>query len=151
MTAFRANSFIRWSLQIINGLVPGESQGVIRMLGFKLDIWDYLTFAVLLALIGAFLTAAVFVLGLPGRIAIARKHPDADAIKLMGWLGFLAIVPWMQAFMWAFKPTSVVDIRYFPKQEQESIHEMIAKMQGNSATDPKLESNQSETKYDPQP
>jgi hypothetical protein len=33
------------------------------------------------------------------------------AINTMGWLGFLAVVPWMQAFMWAFKPTDVVDIR----------------------------------------
>jgi hypothetical protein len=100
------------------------------MLGFKLDAWDYLTFAVVVALIGAFLAAAVFVLGLPGRIAIARKHPDADAINIMGWLGFLAVVPWMQAFMWAFKPTQVVDIRYFPKEEQHNIEAMIAQMKG---------------------
>ena len=97
------------------------------MLGFKLDLWDYLTFAVIVALIAAFLTVAVFVLGLPGRIAIARKHPDADAINIMGWLGFMAVVPWMQAFVWAFKPTQVVDIRYFPKQEQENISEMPRK------------------------
>src|SRR5271154_137436 len=118
------------------------------MLGFKLDLWDYLTFLVLLALVGAFLAAAVFVLGLPGRIAIARKHPDADAINLMGWLGFLAIVPWMQAFMWAFKPTNVVDIRYFPKQEQENIDEMIAKMKGKTAIEPKPGSKESGTKAD---
>src|SRR5271157_698138 len=104
------------------------------MLGFKLDIWDYLTFAVILALVAAFLAIAVFVLGLPGRIAIARKHPDADAINIMGWLGFLAVVPWMQAFIWAFKPTQVVDIRYFPRQEQENIVEMLARMKGETAT-----------------
>jgi hypothetical protein len=102
------------------------------MLGFHLTIWDYLTFLVALALIGAFLTVAVLVLGLPGRIAIARKHPDADAINIMGWLGFLAVVPWMQAFMWAFKPTSVVDIRYFPKQEQQNIGEELARLKGNT-------------------
>ena len=63
------------------------------MIGFNLNLWDFLTFAVILALVGAFLTVAVLSLGLPGRIAIARKHPDADAINTMGWLGFLAIVP----------------------------------------------------------
>jgi len=105
------------------------------MLGFKLDLWDYLTFAVILALIGAFLAVTVFVLGLPGRIAIARKHPDADAINIMGWLGFLAVVPWMQAFMWAFKPTNVVDIRYFPRQEQESTDEMLARMKGTTPSE----------------
>src|SRR5437764_10550625 len=104
------------------------------MLGFKLDIWDALTFAVIFVLIGAFLTVAVLVLGLPGRIAIARKHPDAEAINTMGWLGFLAVVPWMQAFMWAFKPTDVVDIRYFPRQEQQNIDEEIARLKGSAGT-----------------
>jgi hypothetical protein len=112
------------------------------MLGFSLDIWDYLTFAVILALVGAFLVVAVFILGLPGRIAIARKHPDADAINTMGWLGFLAVVPWMQAFMWAFKPTDVVDIRYFPKQEQQNIDEGIARLKGKAIRANKVESDE---------
>jgi len=112
------------------------------MLGFKLDLWDYLTFVVLIALVGAFLAVAVFVLGLPGRIAIARKHPDADAINIMGYLGFLAVVPWMQAFMWAFKPTNVVDIRYFPKQEQQNISEMLAQMKSSTASKKKPEANE---------
>jgi Protein of unknown function (DUF3302) len=112
------------------------------MLGFKLDIWDYMTFAVVIALGGAFIAAAIFVLGLPGRIAIARKHPDAEAINIMGWLGFLAVVPWMQAFMWAFKPTNVVDIRYFPKQEQENISEMLAEMKSSAASKKKPEANE---------
>ena len=112
------------------------------MLGFDLDIWDYLTFLVVFALVGAFLTVAVLVLGLPGRIAIARKHPDADAIKIMGWLGFLAVVPWMQAFMWAFKPTDVVDIRYFPKQEQANIDQELAGLTGRTATAKKQDSEQ---------
>jgi hypothetical protein len=111
------------------------------MLGFELTIWDYLTFAVILALVADFLAIAVFILGLPGRIAIARKHPDADAINVMGWLGFLAVVPWMQAFMWAFKPTDVVDIRYFPKQEQQNINEEIARMKGTTAIEKKPEAD----------
>jgi hypothetical protein len=102
------------------------------MLGFNLDMWDLITFAVILVLVGAFLAVAVFILGLPGRIAMARKHPDADAINTMGWLGFMAVVPWMQAFMWAFKPTDVVDIRYFPKQEQQNIDEEIAQLKGKA-------------------
>jgi hypothetical protein len=113
------------------------------MLGFKLDLWDYLTFAVVVALIAAALASAVFILGLPGRIAIARKHPDAEAINIMGWLGFMAVVPWMQAFMWAFKPTQVVDIRYFPRQEQQNIGEMLAQMKSSPAPKGKPETHQS--------
>ena len=93
------------------------------MLGFELDFWDYITFATLIVLGAAFLVALVFILGLPGRIAIARKHPDAEAVNIMGWAGFLAIVPWMQAFIWAFKPTNVVDIRRYPKAEDAAIDE----------------------------
>ncbi len=116
------------------------------MLGFKLDMWDYLTFAVIFALIGAGLTVAVFILGLPGRIAIARKHPDADAINTMGWLGFMAVVPWMQAFMWAFKPTDVVDIRYFPRQEQQNIDENLARLTGKTTPGKNPELEPPETK-----
>lgn len=113
------------------------------MLGFDLDVWDYLTFLVIFALVGAFLVLAVLVLGLPGRIAIARKHPDADAINIMGWLGFIAVVPWMQAFMWAFKPTDVVDIRYFPKQERENIQEELTRLTGRPAAEKRPDSEQS--------
>ena len=110
------------------------------MLGFDLDAWDYLTFLVMFALFAAILAIAVFVLGLPGRIAIARKHPDADAINTMGWLGFLAVVPWMQAFMWAFKPTDVVDIRYFPRQEHQNIEEEMARLTGRPIAEKKVDS-----------
>ena len=102
------------------------------MLGFDLTFWDYVTFAVLIVLGAAFLVAFTFILGLPGRIAIARKNPDAEAINIMGWAGFLAVVPWIQAFIWAFKPTTVVDIRRFPKAEDTAIDEHIAKLRGES-------------------
>ena len=106
-------------------------------MGFELNFWDYLTFAVIFLCVVAFLAIAVFVLGLPGRIAIARRHPDADAVNLMGWLGFLAVVPWIQAFIWAFKPTNVIDIRYFPKQEQQDVNQMLAKLTGKSPSETK--------------
>jgi hypothetical protein len=99
-------------------------------MGFKVDGWDFITFASLFLLVVLFLAMLVFALGLPGRIAIARKHPEAEAVNLMGWLGFLAVIPWIQAFMWAFKSTSVVDIRYLPEEEQQNIREMLAKLKG---------------------
>ena len=102
------------------------------MFGFELDIWDYLAFAAIFALVIAGLAAAVFVLGLAGRIAISRKHPEAEAVNLMGWAGFLAIVPWIKALGWAFKPTDVIDIRYFPRREQQDIDEQIAKLTGKT-------------------
>lgn len=100
------------------------------MLGFHVGFWDYVTFLVLAILVAAGLAVAVFVLGLPGRIAIARRHPEADAVYLMGWIGFLAVVPWIQALGWAFKPTTVIDVRYLPKEERRDTDAMIAKLTG---------------------
>ena len=100
------------------------------LLGFKLDFWDYATFTVLMLLVLAGLITVVWLAGLPGRIAIARKHPDAEAVKMMGYAGFLAAVPWIQAFIWAFKPTDIVDIRRFPAAEAKGIDEEIARLSG---------------------
>ncbi len=48
----------------------------------------------------------------------------------MGWIGFIAVVPWIQGLIWAFRPTTVVDIRYLPKDEQRAIDAMIARLTG---------------------
>jgi hypothetical protein len=102
-------------------------------MGFKLDIWDYITFATIFVLVVGGVALLVFLMGLPGRIAIARKHPDAEAVNMMGWLGFLAVVPWMTAFIWSFKPTNIIDIRRTPREEKEAIDEIIARMSGKPA------------------
>jgi hypothetical protein len=109
------------------------------LLGFKLDFWDYATFVVLFLLVMSGLIFLVWLAGLPGRIAIARRHPDAEAVMLMGYAGFLPLVPWIQAFIWAYKPTDIVDIRRFPAQEAKGIDEEIARLSGKpvpTATNP---------------
>jgi hypothetical protein len=100
------------------------------LLGFSPDIWDYITFAAIAVIV--FAALAVFILGLPGRIAIARNHPDADAVNLMGWVGFVAVVPWIQALIWAFKPTDIIDIRNLPEAERRETQEMIERLKGNA-------------------
>ena len=99
------------------------------MLGFELDFWDYATFATAAAAGASLILIYIWIAGLPGRIAIARKHPDAEAVKLMGWAGLLpTVLPWIQAFIWAFKPTDIVDIRRLPKEEARAIDEDIARL-----------------------
>ena len=44
------------------------------LVGFHIGFWDYVTFASLFIIGAAFLGVVVLILGLPGRIAIARKH-----------------------------------------------------------------------------
>jgi hypothetical protein len=104
------------------------------LLGFKLDLWDFLTFGALFLVVAVFLVGLVWLAGLPGRIAIARKHPDAEAVMIMGYTGFLAAVPWIQAFIWAFKPTNIVDIRRMPREEAKGIAEEIARLSGQPTT-----------------
>ena len=102
-------------------------------MGFELDIWDYLTFATLFLTGFACVVAWIWLAGLPGRIAIARKHPDAEAVNLLGWAGLLpTIYPWIQAFIWAFKPTDIVDIRRFPREEARAVDQEIDRLAGGS-------------------
>jgi hypothetical protein len=105
---------------------------VAAVLGFELDVWDYVTFAALFVLVVAGTILVILIAGLPGRIAIARKHPEAEAVKIMGWAGLLPVWPWMQAFIWAFKPTDVVDIRRFPHEERQATDAEIARLTGNA-------------------
>src|SRR5215469_6468207 len=104
------------------------------LLGFHVGFWDYVTFGAIFVIVLAFLALAVFILGLPGRMAIARNHPEADAIYLMGWIGFLAVVPWIQALIWAFKPTDVIDIRRLPEETQRETEAMIARLSGQASS-----------------
>lgn len=103
------------------------------LLGFSLDFWDYATFVAIATCVVVGILFLVWMAGLPGRIAIARKHPEAEAVMLMGYAGFLVVVPWIQAFIWAFKPTDVVDIRRFPSEEARRTEEEIARLSGHPA------------------
>jgi len=104
------------------------------MLGFELDFWDYATFATVFLAGACGILTYIWIAGLPGRIALARKHPDAEAVKLMGWAGLLpTVLPWIQAFIWAFKPTDIVDIRRFPKEEAKAIDEEISRLKDESS------------------
>lgn len=100
-------------------------------MGFTIDFWDYMTFLVLAMSALAVLIVIFWIAGLPGKIAIARKHPEAEAVKLMGWAGFITVLPWIQAFIWAFKPTDVIDIRRFPEEVAKATEEEIERLTEN--------------------
>ena len=101
------------------------------VMGFELGFWDYITFLSAMVAAIAVLAILLWIAGLPGRIAISRKHPDAEAVKWMGYAGLLpTVLPWIQAFIWAFKPTDIIDIRRFPKAEAKAIDEDIERLGG---------------------
>ena len=72
-------------------------------------ILDIFTFIVL----GAVIVATAFILvklgALPGKIAVERNHPQADAIRVTGWIGILTLgVVWFVALIWAYtRPLSL--------------------------------------------
>src|SRR5262245_22086000 len=100
------------------------------LLGFHLGFWDYIAFLGFVIIFVALRAAIIVILGLPGRLAIARNHPQADAVNTLGWLGFLGVVPWVYALIWALKPTDVIDIRYLPEEERRATDAMIARLSG---------------------
>ena len=100
------------------------------LLGQPLGYYDYLTLVALILLLAAVMALFLFIMGLPGRIAIKRNHPHAEAVKIMGWMGFLAVVPWVHAFMWAFHAGVTVDIRRGPDEEKDAIRDEIKRLGG---------------------
>ena len=67
----------------------------------QFGFYDWITLLALLIVVAAFTVVFVWLITLPGRIAINRHHPHAEAVKLMGNLGFLGAVPWFHALLWA--------------------------------------------------
>ena len=64
---------------------------------------DYFTFVVLAVLIAAGVVLAIVLGALPGKIAEGRGHPQADAIRVAGWLGLLTMgLLWPFALIWAY-------------------------------------------------
>lgn len=96
-----------------------------------LDLYDYLAFLTWFLLIGGFTALFVWAITLPGKLAIRRKHPHAESVRLMGNLGFLGVVPWVHALIWAFHDSWTVDIRRLPKQEAEHVEMEIARLKGD--------------------
>jgi len=67
------------------------------------------------------------------------------------------VVPWIQAFIWAFKPTDIVDIRRFPAAEAKAIEEDIARLADSPKTpkaktgEKKAAESKTESKASPEP
>lgn len=61
-----------------------------------------LALVVMILLLVVAVVAAVLLGGLPGRIAQRREHPQADAIRVCGWMGLLTLgILWPVAMIWA--------------------------------------------------
>lgn len=68
----------------------------------------YLGFAILVFLVLLLIWIFVTLAALPGKTALERGHPQAEAINVLGWVGLLlGVAPWLVALVWAYmKPTT---------------------------------------------
>jgi hypothetical protein len=87
---------------------------------------DYFTFVVLILLTGAGLVGAVFLASLPGKIAADRGHPQADAIRVAGWLGLLTMGLFFPiALIWAYtRPPGSQEIEAL-RQEVDRLRDRV--------------------------
>lgn len=113
-----------------------EEATVMDLITGPLDLYDYLMFLFVIIMLVAFFTLAIFILGLPGKVALQRKHPHAETVKWMGWAGFLVVIPWVHALIWAFHDSLTIDIRRFPAEERDAIEKEIARLGGSTSSKP---------------
>lgn len=84
-----------------------------------LDIFAWIVLGVLLiaALVIWFVLAM-----LPGRIARARQHPQADAVNVAGWLGALfGGIFWPLALVWAFYKSEPAQVGGVPEADNTAV------------------------------
>jgi hypothetical protein len=80
------------------------------VLTFKLDLWDFLALAAIMALVGVAVALGVFILDLPGRITTYRKRPDAALSR--GRVRFRTLVPWIKGSGLPSRSPDTIELRY---------------------------------------
>lgn len=66
-------------------------------------ILDIFALLVIMLLLGLVIWLVVFLGNLPGKIARARNHPQADAITALGWIGIITLgAGFFIAIVWAY-------------------------------------------------
>ena len=68
---------------------------------------DIFATIVLILVIATVVGILVVLAMMPGKIAAQRNHPQAEAVKVAGWLGMLTGIIWILAMIWAYiKPAT---------------------------------------------
>jgi hypothetical protein len=68
----------------------------------ELSVLEIFALIVLLVLCAAAIWLVVLIGNIPGNMARAANHPQAEAISLLAWVGFLTLgIGWFVALVWA--------------------------------------------------
>ena len=85
------------------------------MLTFRLDLWDFLALAAIMALVGVAVALGVFILDLPGRTTTYVRRPDAALSR--GRVRFPTLVSWIKGSGLPSRSPDTFEFRYFPNDE----------------------------------
>lgn len=78
---------------------------------------------VLTSLVATIIGVVVWLAMLPGKIAFKREHPQAEAIRIAGWLGILTGIVWIVALIWAYTSVGAGE------QTDDVLRERIAELE----------------------
>jgi hypothetical protein len=70
---------------------------------------DVMTLAIIVIVVATIVAFLLWLASLPGKIAHARGHAQADAVNVAGWLSLLTLFStWPLALIWAYvRPVAV--------------------------------------------
>ena len=96
-----------------------------------LDIFALIVMGVLIAVVIWF----VVLLGpMPGKIATDRGHPQADAIRVLGWIGVITLgLAWPFALVWAYTRSAASNTDALRERIATLESELALKTQGGDA------------------
>lgn len=89
-------------------------------------VLDIFALVVMLVLVAAVIWLVVILGPLPGRIARERNHPQADAIRVLGWIGLVTLgAAWLVALVWAYtRPFGDASLRARIAELEEEIQQL---------------------------
>ncbi len=96
-----------------------------------LDIFALIVMGVLIAVV---IWLVVLLGSMPGKIAKDRGHPQADAIKVLGWIGVITLgLAWPFALVWAYTRSAESNTETLREQVAALESELALKAQGGDA------------------
>jgi len=96
-----------------------------------LDIFALLVIALLIAVV---IWLVVLLGSMPGNIARKRKHPQAEAITALGWIGIITMgASWLVAIVWAYYIPSENGQSTDLKKRIESLESRLQDMQAGGS------------------
>jgi hypothetical protein len=74
-----------------------------------MEFIDVMTLIIILIVVASTVAFVLWLASVPGKVARARGHAEADAVNVAGWLSLLtAFTPWPFVLVWAYcRPVAV--------------------------------------------